>query len=34
MDVVESGSPVVFIGALVAVLLVVGVIAWVAFRRR
>jgi hypothetical protein len=34
MDVVESGSPVVFIGAMLAIVLVVGVVAWAVLRRR
>ena len=34
MDVVESGSPIVVIGAILAIVTVGGVIAWAAFRRR
>ena len=34
MDVVETGSPILAIGAMLAIVLVVGVIAWAAFRRR
>jgi hypothetical protein len=34
VDVVETGSPILLIGAMLAIVLVVGVIAWAAFRRR
>jgi hypothetical protein len=34
MDVVETGTPIFSIGVLLAIVLVVGVIAWAAFRRR
>ncbi len=34
MDVIETGSPIVSIGAMLAIVLLIGVIAWAAFRRR